>query len=84
MTNDEYEKLVVAHGKELADQCIEKLDNYKGSSGKKYKSDYRAILSWVLEELKKNKDIKKSSKTSSVYVNPAQKEFDDLSGFYAN
>ena len=84
MTNDEYEKLVVAHGKELADQCIEKLDNYKGSSGKKYKSDYRAILSWVLEELKKNKDIKKSSKPSSVYVNPAQKEFDDLSGFYAN
>lgn len=84
MTNDEYEKLVVAHGKELADQCIEKLDNYKGSSGKKYKSDYRAILSWVLEELTKNKDIKKTSKPSNVYVNPAQKEFEDLSGFYAN
>lgn len=54
MTNDEYEKLVVAYGKELADQCIEKLDNYKGSNGKKYKSDYRAILSWVLDEVKKS------------------------------
>lgn len=54
MTNDEYEKLVVAHGKELTDQCIQKLDNYKGSNGKKYKSDYRAILSWVLDEVKKS------------------------------
>ena len=84
MTNDEYEKLVVAHGKEFVDQCIEKLDNYKGSSGKKYKSDYRAILSWVLSEVKKSCNSGKTSKPSSVYVNPAQKEFDDLSGFYAN
>ena len=53
MTNVEYETLVNTHGKELADQCITKLDNYKGSNGKKYKSDYRAILSWVLEEVKK-------------------------------
>lgn len=84
MTNDEYEKLVVAHGKELADQCIEKLDNYKGSSGKKYKSDYRAILSWVLSEVKKSCNSGKTSKPTSAYINPAQKEFDDLSGFYAN
>ncbi len=79
MTNDEYEKLVVAHGKELADQCIQKLDNYKGSTGKKYKSDYRAILSWVLGEVGKNK-----SKPTSAYVNLEQKEFNDLDRFYAN
>ena len=53
MTNAEYEKLVSTYGKEFADQCIKKLDNYKGSSGKTYKSDYRAIVSWVIDEVKK-------------------------------
>lgn len=52
MTNDEYEKLVATHGKVFADQCIEVLDNYKGASGKKYKSDYRAILNWVVDRVK--------------------------------
>lgn len=53
MTNAEYEKLVSTYGKEFADQCIKKLDDYKGSSGKTYKSDYRAIGSWVVDEVKK-------------------------------
>ena len=53
MTNAEYDKLVSTYGKKFADQCIKTLDNYKGSSGKKYKSDYRAILSWVVDKLKK-------------------------------
>ena len=53
MTNAEYEKLVSTHGKEFADQCIKKLDNYKGSSGRTYKNDYKAILSWVIDEIKK-------------------------------
>lgn len=34
-------------------RAIEILDNYKGSSGKKYKSDYKAILTWVVSELEK-------------------------------
>ena len=58
MTNVEYEKLVSTYGKDFADQCIEKLDNYKGSSGKKYKSDYRAIRSWVIDEIKKKNNAK--------------------------
>ena len=52
MTNAEYYKLVSTYGKEFADQCINSLDNYKGSTGKKYKSDYRAILSWVIDKVK--------------------------------
>ena len=52
MTNAEYDKLVSTYGKEFADQCINSLDNYKGSTGKKYKSDYRAILSWVIDKVK--------------------------------
>lgn len=54
MTNVEYEKLVSTYGKKFADQCIKTLDNYKGSSGKKYRSDYRAILSWVVDKVKKD------------------------------
>ena len=52
MTNAEYEKLVSTHGKDFADQCITALDNYKGSKNKKYASDYRAILSWVVDKVK--------------------------------
>lgn len=33
-------------------EWVEVLDNYKGSTGKKYKSDYRAILSWVVDKYK--------------------------------
>ena len=51
MTNDEHSSLVVKLGsEESAQRCIEILDNYKGSTGKKYKSDYRAILSWVIDK----------------------------------
>lgn len=59
MTNAEYDKLVSTYGKKFADQCIKTLDNYKGSSGKKYRSDYRAILSWVVDKVKKDvsKDV---------------------------
>lgn len=60
MTNDEYEKLVVAYGKEFADQCITVLDNYKGSNGKRYKSDYRAILNWVVDKVKKDDKSKQT------------------------
>lgn len=54
MTNAEYEKLINTYGKNFVDQCIKTLDNYKGSSGKKYRSDYRAILSWVVDKVKKD------------------------------
>ncbi len=61
MTNAEYEKLVSTYGKEFADQCITVLDNYKGANGKKYKSDYRAILNWVVDRVKQN-----NSKTNNT------------------
>ena len=61
MTNDEYEKLCVTYGNEFADQCITFLDNYKGANGRKYKSDYRAILNWVVGAVKeRNSKITKS------------------------
>ncbi len=51
MTEPEYKKLVEAHGEEKTKLFIQCLDNYKGSSGKKYASDYRTILNWVIDKV---------------------------------
>lgn len=51
MREQEYEKLVEEFGEQRTRRMIEILDNYKGSNGKKYDSDYRAILSWVVKRL---------------------------------
>lgn len=49
LTTEEYTKLVAEHTEQGAKRMIQILDNYKGQSGKKYKSDYRAILNWVVQ-----------------------------------
>lgn len=75
MTNAEYEKLVSTYGKEFADQCIEVLDNYKGSSGKKYKNDYRAIKTWVIDKLKQNqKQDNKQCASNNPFLEIAREE----------
>jgi len=59
LTQDEYDKLVEFIGKEQTEEMIESLNNFKGSTGKKYVSDYHTIRQWV------NRD-KKEGKTSKV------------------
>ena len=58
LTKDEYAKLSSQYSDDSAKRMIDILNNYKGSSGKRYKSDYMAILNWVVdrynEELQKN------------------------------
>lgn len=85
MTNVEYERLVNTHGKKFVDQCIEVLDNYKGSNGKTYKSDYRAILSWVVDKVKEKQqeELKQHSKKTN-FNNYEQREYNDLEKLYAN
>ena len=58
LTDSEHKKLVDAHGEESAKLFIEKLDHYKGSNGKKYNSDYHAILTWVVESVKSKPSAK--------------------------
>lgn len=53
LTEDEHDKLCSELGEEGASWCIEKLTNYKLATGRKYKSDYRAILTWVINEYRK-------------------------------
>lgn len=53
MQESEYTSLIeLAGDEEQATRCIEILDNYKGSTGKTYKDDYRAIRSWVIDRLR--------------------------------
>ena len=52
MTEDEYKKLVEQHGESSVKEMITVLDNYKGAHGKRYKSDYKAILTWVVDRVK--------------------------------
>ena len=49
MTKEEHEKLTKDYGEAATKKLIEILDNYKGANGKSYKSDYRAILNWVVK-----------------------------------
>lgn len=59
MTETEYNRLVEKHGEELTREFIAELDNYKGArpSKRKYESDYRAILNWVVEKVYKKHGI---------------------------
>lgn len=62
MTEEEYNKLIEQYGPDNVRLMIEKLDNYKGATGKRYKSDYRAILNWVADEImNKSRDKPKSN-----------------------
>jgi hypothetical protein len=53
MPPDDYDKLILEHGAKNTKIFIEILNNYKGSTGKKYKSDYLTILNWVIDKAKK-------------------------------
>lgn len=52
MTEAEHEKLVAQYGEKMTARMVQVLDNYKGSNGKTYKNDYRAILNWVVDRVK--------------------------------
>lgn len=59
MTEAEYGKLVEGYGEDGAKRMIEILDNYKGASARKYASDYRAILNWVVKRYQEEQEKEK-------------------------
>lgn len=71
MSEDEYSALVKRLGdKTKADRAVEILDNYKVSKGKKYKNDYRAILSWVVDRLEEEIASGKFRPATAAPINP--------------
>ena len=60
MTESEYNNLVERYSEEGARWMITKLDNYKAARGMVYKSDYRAILNWVVKEWQKELNVKQN------------------------
>lgn len=59
-------KLIEKHGVDGYYWMIDKLSNYKLSSGKKYKSDYGAINSWVRKEYEKERNSKDQNNNLSA------------------
>lgn len=84
MTNAEHENLVSTYGEDFTNQCIEILDNYKGSSGKSYKSDYRAILNWVIDRVKEKSNKPISTNTTSNRYQANDTQYQNLDRFYMN
>ena len=75
MTEEEYQKLTEQHTTAFVEKCIEVLNNYKLSSGKRYKSDYHTILNWVIERVSKDypqldKPVSVQSPAYDVNINP--------------
>lgn len=76
LAEDEYQKLVEAHGELFTARCIEILDNYKGANKKKYDSDYRAILSWVVDRVKEREPgLRERSLSAGCRMEPDQNPF---------
>lgn len=67
MTEVEHGKLLDKYGAEATAWMIDKLSNFKGAKGKQYKSDYKAILSWVVDAWEEHQ--RKGGKTSGTHRN---------------
>ncbi|MBC8588059.1 hypothetical protein [Paratissierella segnis] len=74
----EYQKLIDKLGQVLTDDLIVRLDNYKASTGKNYKSDYATILNWSRKEPINNNSPKKSS---NPFLEMMQDELDKNGGY---
>lgn len=59
LTQDEYDKLITRFGQKQTHDLIERLSNYMGSKGKRYKSHYRTILIWAARDAKDSKSAVK-------------------------
>ena len=67
LTIDEYQKLCDLLTKEAADSLIEELDDYLGSSGKRYKSHYKTLRNWARRKIQNHKS-KNQPQTKRIVV----------------
>lgn len=85
LADDEYDKLVSNYGKAGAAWMIQKLDDYKAAKGAAYKSDYRAILNWVVKEYQKEQQYGQSSNYGQSGRQMAKQQRDtDIANYLAS
>lgn len=76
LSKKEIEALQRKYGEPAYRWMVQKLSHYKGSHGKVYESDYRAILNWVVKAYEEEK--KKGSFRASVPRSPSPSAEEDL------
>lgn len=81
LTRDEYSKLVEQYSEEDVKGMISVLDNYKGQNGKRYKSDYRAILNWVVNAYFERKAKGKYGTAKNTTISDAGSEGTGSTGY---
>ena len=74
LSKEEYQKCIDKYSLSVLLCAIDKLSNYKLSSGKKYKSDYGALNTWVF------KSILSESEYNEIKKNTGQRRVEEYSG----
>lgn len=70
LSEEEFEKLKARAGEKLATEAIEQVSLHKQATGKKYKSDYAAILKWGIDAA-----LTKKNNNGAV---KAERDYDEL------
>jgi len=79
LSESELNKLNEEFATHEVEWMINKLNDYKASTGKKYKSDYAAINMWVKDAFKKAKiDFVKENNTSQVRITTAMQGIENI------
>lgn len=71
LSDAEYDKLVSEYGERNTKAAIAKLSAYKLEKGKRYKSDYGAILSWAMRSV-----LEKGAVPAPLNAKPSGPKFD--------
>jgi hypothetical protein len=84
LTEEEYQKLIIQYGEKNTKAFINKLNAYKGANGKKYKSDYLAILSWVIDEILNKGGVNVNANRNTKRFENERLDDSEKAGFFAN
>ena len=55
LTKDQHQKLIDTYGDKITNEFVQRLNDYIGSTGKRYKSHYHTILTWLRKDPPKAK-----------------------------
>lgn len=79
MTQQEQDSLKAEYGEQAVKEMVEILNNYKGSTGKEYRSDYLAVRSWVAARWRQ--DLQRLPPTLRQRAQDEESEMDFLYGW---